>query len=98
MKMWCDLPPPLGVAGVDRAALVDVDETGIFLPDTAREFGYAFVGARVNLLENYVRGTKWTMFTAVDVNGVICFWILKGLNTTSRVRIRVCVFVFVVRK
>lgn len=101
LKMWDTQPPPIGVRGVDRGRLLDVDETGVFLPGTAKKYGYALVGSQVNLLEQYVRGVKWTVIVAVGVDGVLTFWILKGKNANSEVcfyllyLILACVLLFV---
>ena len=45
-RFWT-LPPPVGVAGVSRRFLIDIDECGLELDSTNRTHGSTFSGVRV---------------------------------------------------
>jgi hypothetical protein len=64
-QFW-NLPPPLGIHGVPRHELFDVDEAGFGLEDVNRHYGHASKGIRVRKPGNYSRQTKVTVILAVE--------------------------------
>ena len=52
------LPPPLGVNGIERRRLIDVDECSISIEQTNRRSGRAHTTIRVRKPGHYVKGKK----------------------------------------
>ena len=58
--------PPLGVNGVDRCRLIDIDEFGISLERTNKKYGYAHVSLWVRKPGHYTHDTKVTVIVAFE--------------------------------
>jgi hypothetical protein len=65
---WSQVPP-LGIAGVSRHELIDIDECGLFLETCNRGEGKAFKGVRVREEGPYGHSQKWTLILAIDTAG-----------------------------
>jgi transposase len=58
--------PPLGVIGLRRAQLIDVDECGFELSKTNRGDGHGFIGLRLRKPGHYTRNTKITVIMGIE--------------------------------
>ena len=58
--------PPLGVNGVLRRMLLDLDECGISLDQCNRKSGFAHKSVRIRDAGHYTRGKKLTVIAAVE--------------------------------
>jgi len=83
-KVWFSSRPPVGIRGVDRSKIVDIDEAAVLIPSSGRRKGWAFVSRECNVVAKYIRGPKWTVWVAFMVNGVLAVMVVKGANSTSR--------------
>jgi hypothetical protein len=84
VELWFCSPPPVGCLGVPYMELVDIDESGIFIVDTQRQYGKAFVGREASIVARYQKGTRLNLILAVTSRGSLAYWIKTG-NTTSAV-------------
>ena len=64
-QYW-NLPYPIGMAGIRRSRVIDLDECGVFVEkSTDRHAGKAFKGIRVRDSGPYTRGDKWTVLLGI---------------------------------
>ena len=76
-KRWnyWNLPFPLGIGGIHRSRIIDLDECGCFLETTAnRNYGKSFISCRVREEGSYSKAEKWNLLLAIcgeDGGGVI---------------------------
>ena len=61
---WTE-PWPYGIADVDAADMIDIDEAGFFLQTANRSYGKAYTDVRVRQPGNYGHSEKWTLIMAV---------------------------------
>jgi hypothetical protein len=85
-QIWWTAPPPLGVLGLDKRYIIDVDESGIYLVLSGRKRGYSFVGREAAIVEQYTKGVKLNLLLALGSDGVINAWVTLQ-NTNADVRI-----------
>lgn len=66
-KRWVfwNLPYPMGIAGIRRRFIIDLDECGIFVDIVNRSRGKAFVGVRVRDFGPYEKSDKLNFICAV---------------------------------
>jgi hypothetical protein len=65
-ELFWSQPPPLGVVGVERRRLIDVDECGIALEKCNSKYGYSHVSVRVRKPGHYKRDVKVTVIMAIE--------------------------------
>ena len=76
IKRWnyWNYPFPLGMGGIHRSRIIDLDECGIFLETANRKFGKAYSGLRVRDEGPYSKTEKWNLLLAIcgedSVDGV----------------------------
>ena len=61
---WTE-PWPYGIADVDPADMIDIDEAGFFLQTANRSYGKAYTDVRVQQPGSYGHNEKWTLIMAV---------------------------------
>ncbi|KAJ1440855.1 hypothetical protein B484DRAFT_466010 [Ochromonadaceae sp. CCMP2298] len=61
--------PPVGIAGVPIAQLIDMDECAFQLSTANRYWGTAYTGVRIRDDGHYPHSQKWTLMLAVDAAG-----------------------------
>lgn len=68
IKRWIfwNMVYPHGIADINPADMIDLDECGIFLETANRRYGKAYIGLRVNEEGPYGHGEKWTLLMAVS--------------------------------
>jgi len=68
MKRWIfwNRPFPFGIANINRADLIDIDEAGVFLESVTRKFGKCRLGKRVREAGPYGHSVKWTLTMAIS--------------------------------
>ena len=59
-QFW-QMPPPFGVSGYERRRLIDVDECGIELQRTNRNYSHTYCGVRMVKSGHYSKDTKLTI-------------------------------------
>ena len=65
--VYWNYPYPLGVAGVRRASVIDLDECGVYFERGNRRRGKAYVGVRVKQPGPYSRASqKWNLLMAIS--------------------------------
>jgi hypothetical protein len=64
-RFWSH-PPPLGVVGIPRSRLIDVDECGFDISQTNRTSGHGHTTIRLRKPGHYSRDTKLTIIMAVE--------------------------------
>jgi hypothetical protein len=69
-RLFWTAPPPVGIAGVPVACLIDMDECAIHLSCVNRGYGKSVVGVRVRDARHYQRTDKWTLMLAIDAQGL----------------------------
>jgi hypothetical protein len=79
---------PAGIVGINRADLIDIDETGLFIESSTRTHGKAMIGRRVREVGPYGHSTKFTLIMAItgcdqDDNIPKKFYELERRNGTS---------------
>lgn len=69
-KRWnfWNLPYPLGIADINTADLIDLDEAAIFLETTNRKRGKSTIGTRCREVGNYGHSTKYTLTMAISAD------------------------------
>jgi hypothetical protein len=68
LKRWIywNQPYPMGIGGIQRRFVIDIDECGIFLKSAERTSGKAFKGVRISDLGHYTKGeVKWTCIMGI---------------------------------
>jgi hypothetical protein len=65
-RLFWTQPPPLGVVGVNRRMLIDVDECSVTLESVEDKYGRAHPTARVRKLGHYTRGVRVNVLMAVE--------------------------------
>ena len=66
-KRWAywNLAYPMGMGGICRQNIIDLDECGVFLETADRPHGKAYVGVHVRDFGPYVKGEKWNLQMAI---------------------------------
>lgn len=80
---YFEFPPPLGVRGVNRDDLIDIDESGVWLCVCRRSRGHAPKGQSAATHSPYNEGKKFTVILAIDTAGVLAYQISDLPGTTS---------------
>jgi hypothetical protein len=65
-QQFLTLPPPLGVAGIQRRKLKDLDECSIYMEQCNPIYGYSHKMIRIRKAGHYVKGKKITIICAVE--------------------------------
>jgi hypothetical protein len=65
-ERFFNLPPPLGINGVERRRLCDTDECAIFLEKTNRTKGLSHTTIRVRKPGHYGKGKKLTVICCIE--------------------------------
>ena len=81
--MFWNRPPPVGVFGVNRNRLVDIDECGIFLTTANRNYGKCYKGLRVRESGPYGYDEKWTLILGVMADGFRHAWFRRVGGTNA---------------
>lgn len=68
-RMYWGEAYPLGIADVDLADIIDLDEMGLFLESTNRKFGKTLRGLRADDKGAYNRGVKMNFLAAISGDG-----------------------------
>jgi hypothetical protein len=82
-RLYWTAPPPVGIAGVPLASLVDMDECAIHLNCANRTHGKSVIGVRVRDAGHYQRSDKWTLILAIDAQGFTHVRLTKDVGTTK---------------
>ena len=78
-------PHPLGVQGIPRRLLIDLDECALFLVTANRRYGKAYLGIRVRTPGPYGQTERLNLLAGVAATGERWLLIYKhGGNTTAR--------------
>ena len=70
---YFELPHPMGVLGVNRDDLIDIDESGVWLCVCRRVRGHAPRGQSAATHSPYNEGKKYTVIMAIDTAGVLAY-------------------------
>ena len=89
-QMFWNLAPPLGVFGVNRNTLIDIDEAGIMLKFVNRKRGKALVGIEVRQKGIYGHRNKWTLIVAICPTGLLHLRFEKEPGTTTEIFNQFC--------
>ena len=81
-QMFWNLPPPLGIATVNRHHLIDIDEAGIQLKFANRSHGKSLAGIQVRQRGLYGHREKYTLIVAIGTTGVLHLRFEKEAGTT----------------
>jgi hypothetical protein len=81
-RLFWTQPPPVGIFGVPRARLLDIDEAGIWLEKCVRKYGKAFKGVAVREPGLYGHGEKRTLIMGIDCAGMKYVSLRKVAGTT----------------
>jgi hypothetical protein len=66
-RLYWNSPPRIGVRGIPRWRLLDIDEAGFTLKDCPRRYGWGFTSVRVRTTGHYTRNlTKVNLILAVE--------------------------------
>jgi len=68
-RQFWNSPFPIGVRGVPRQDLFDIDEAGLWLEKKNRAYGKSIPGVRVRAPGVYGHGEKWTLILAINCAG-----------------------------
>jgi hypothetical protein len=79
------LPFPLGVVGIPRALLIDIDECGLWLEKKVRGHGKTITGVRVRAPGVYGHGEKWSLILGIDCSGMVWVRFAKVAGTTAEI-------------
>ena len=80
---YFELPPPMGVLGVNRDDLIDIDESGVWLCVCRRVRGHAPRGQSAATHSPYNEGKKYTVIMAIDTAGVLAYQLSDLPGTTT---------------
>ena len=80
---YFELPPPMGILGVNRDDLIDIDESGVWLFVCRRSRGHAPSGQSAATHSPYNEGKRFTVIMAIDTAGVLAYQIVDLPGTTS---------------
>jgi hypothetical protein len=64
-RFWSQ-PPPVGIVGLPRCRLIDIDECGFDISQTNRNSGHGHTTLRLRKPGNYSKDTKLTIIMAVE--------------------------------
>ena len=64
-RFWTQ-PPPIGINGIRRSLLIDVDEFDIDLTKTARKFGHSHCSLRIRKAGHFTRDTRIHVVIAIE--------------------------------
>ena len=88
--MFWNSPWPLGIMGMIRRTLIDIDEFGLHLNAANRKFGLSPKGLKIRKPANYDRGTfKLTIILTVEAGDAAVAAGLPGLLARPRVWARI---------
>ena len=68
-RLYATAPPPLGIAGVNRNTVIDIDECALTLETPNRGFGKSAVGSRVTEPGPYGHSKKYTLIAGIMADG-----------------------------
>ena len=81
-QLFWSQPPPVGVHGLDRNRLIDIDEGGFSITSSVRSHGKAYRCVRVVQSGSYTRTRPWNLILAIDAQGR-CWHRLSRENTNQ---------------
>lgn len=68
-RLFWTMPPPGGVLGVNRLALIDIDECALYLQIVNRPYGKSYINTRVREEGPYGHDLKFTLILAISCDG-----------------------------
>lgn len=89
LQLFFTRPPPLGVYGVRRRKLIDMDEFGVAIQDCNRSPGFSHRSLRIRKPGHYCRDTKITVIMAIEPGNPELPAHVDGSVENPRRRIRV---------
>lgn len=63
---YWNMPYPLGIQGIPKDDIIDVDEAAIFLEMCVRSFAKVYIGKRSRLIGHYGHSRKYTLVMAIS--------------------------------
>ena len=84
-NMFWNMAPPLGINGVNRHVLIDIDEAGIFLTHANRKYGKALSGIEVRQNGIYGHRQKYTLIMAISTARVVHVRFEREAGTTIEI-------------
>jgi hypothetical protein len=83
-RLYFEKPPPVGIRGVPRWRICDIDEAGVKAQEANRGRGWAARGSKAHAVQFWTRDYKLNLLLAVTPLGVVAKWVYPQ-NTTTQV-------------